>query len=81
MGVVDHLLTIQAQEGRKVSGLHPPDWRRSSYCESFGCVEVAMDGEIAVRDSKNPDGGQLRFSKEEWHAFVHGLRSGDFGLN
>ena len=40
-----------------------------------------MVDEIAVRDSKNPEGVQLRFSQEEWHAFVHGLRAGEFGMN
>ncbi|UNO41032.1 DUF397 domain-containing protein [Streptomyces sp. MST-110588] len=35
------------------------------------CVEVAMNnpGEVAVRDSKDPDGPILRFGAAEWAAF------------
>ena len=36
------------------------------------CVEVARTGSgmIAVRDSRNPDGGVLSFSPDEWQALV-----------
>ena len=36
------------------------------------CVEVARtrSGKIAVRDSRNPDGGALSFSPDKWQAFV-----------
>ena len=55
------------------------EWRRSSYCESGTCVEVARsDIEYAVRDSMDPDGPMLRFSVAEWSEFVRAARAGEF---
>lgn len=54
-------------------------WRTSQFCDSSACVQVApASDEIALRDSKNPDGPILRFSRDEWTAFVAGARAGDF---
>jgi len=56
-------------------------WYRSSYCTgaNSSCVEVAMDGtNMLVRDSKNPAGPVLRFSSEEWRAFVRGVQVEEF---
>jgi hypothetical protein len=54
-------------------------WHRSSYCANGNCVEVALLGnEVAVRDSKNPHGAMLLFSRPEWKAFLDGARSGEF---
>jgi len=42
-------------------------------------VEVANVGETFVfRDSKDPSGPVLTFTKDEWDAFVAGVRAGDF---
>jgi hypothetical protein len=42
-------------------------------------VEAALiGGDVAVRDSKNPDGPVLRFTASEWSAFLAGVRDGDF---
>jgi len=60
----------------------PPAWRKSTRCgESGSCVEVALaeDG-IAMRESRNPNGPVLRFSRPEWGTFVAGIRAGDFQL-
>ena len=60
------------------SGLTAAQWHTSSYSGSNGgtCVEVAgnLPGTIAVRDSKDPDGPVLRFSRADWSAFVTGIR-------
>ena len=54
---------------------------KSSDSKAVGCVEVAIaDGDIAVRDSKNPTGGLLRFTHGEWSAFVQGVKRGEFDL-
>ena len=48
-------------------------WRKSSYSNTgANCVEVARTrrGRVAVRDSKNPDGGALSFGQDEWKTFV-----------
>ena len=52
-------------------------WRKSSYSASqSNCVEVARvgSGHVGVRDSKDPGGPVLRFTWEEWAAFVRGQR-------
>jgi hypothetical protein len=55
------------------------NWRKSSYSSSNGgdCVEVATTPRtIAVRDSKNPGGGALAFSRVSWQAFTRTLITG-----
>ncbi|MFE5191594.1 DUF397 domain-containing protein [Streptomyces sp. NPDC056628] len=62
-------------------------WRKSSYSMGNGgnCVEVADDAHtvdadtvvapaIGVRDSKVPDGPVLTLPREQWQAFVAGLK-------
>lgn len=56
-------------------------WVRSSLSFANGnCVEVMEieDGTHLVRDSKNPDGPVLRFTADEWRAFVGGVQKGEF---
>lgn len=33
---------------------------------------------ILVRDSKDPDGPHLHFTRGEWDAFVNGVKAGEF---
>ena len=63
-------------------------WRKASYSTNNGgnCVEVAdlRGGEIGVRNSRDSAGPVLRFTPDEWHAFIGGVRNGEFdgfGLN
>jgi hypothetical protein len=52
-------------------------WRKSSYSMSNGhCLEIAhlVDGRVAVRDSKAPDGPVLRFQPESWINFLRRLQ-------
>jgi hypothetical protein len=56
-------------------------WRKATKSGNNGqCVEVAFtaSGEVAVRDSKNPTGAILKFTADEWDAFLDGARSGEF---
>jgi hypothetical protein len=58
------------------------DWRKASYSSNNGnCVEVArnLPGVVVVRDSKDPDGPVLVFTRAEWRAFLSGARAGEFG--
>lgn len=57
-------------------------WIRSRACSSDGCVEVAQlaDGSVALRDSKNTDLPAHVFDREEWAAFIAGVRNGEFDL-
>jgi hypothetical protein len=58
-------------------------WVKSSYSGPTGgnCVEVAFleDGQVAVRNSRQPSGPALVFSAREWDAFMHGAKDGEFG--
>ncbi len=47
-------------------------WMKSSYSAQEGeCVEVApLPNGVAVRDSKDSDGPVLRFTADEWRAFL-----------
>ena len=58
-----------------------PKWIKSSLSFSNGnCVEVANlpASEIGVRHSKDAEGPVLRFTPDEWHAFLGGVRNGEF---
>jgi hypothetical protein len=49
-------------------------WRKSSHSggNGGGCVEVASgEDDIAVRDSKDPDGPRLQFSTDDWLEFLN----------
>ena len=56
-------------------------WVKSSLSFSNGnCVEVASlpGDQIGVRDSKDSAGPVLRFTPDEWDAFLGGVRNGEF---
>jgi hypothetical protein len=57
------------------------NWVKSSLSFANGnCVEVAglPGGEIGVRNSRESEGAVLRFTSDEWHAFLGGVRNGEF---
>jgi hypothetical protein len=56
-------------------------WVKSSLSFANGnCVEIADlgDGSIGVRNSRDPGELFLRFTPEEWRAFLGGARNGEF---
>lgn len=57
-------------------------WRKSSFSgpPHKNCVEVAGAGAgaVSVRDSKDPSGPVLAFTRDEWIAFLRGVRAGEF---
>lgn len=58
-------------------------WFKSSASSTTGgnCVEIAaVDGGVAVRDSKDRGGPALLFSTGEWLAFLAGVRNHEFDL-
>ncbi|HUJ07923.1 MAG TPA: DUF397 domain-containing protein [Streptosporangiaceae bacterium] len=68
--------------GIPASALRTSAWRKSRYSNPSGnCVETAElpAGEVAVRNSRDPDGPALVFTRAEWDAFLLGARAGDFG--
>jgi len=52
------------------------EWRKSTYTGGQGnCVEVADDAAaVAVRDTKDRDGGTLAFTGSAWERFTASLR-------
>jgi Domain of unknown function (DUF397) len=56
-------------------------WQKSTRSNSQGnCVELAVlrsEG-IAVRNSRDPDGPALVFTKAEMRAFIDGAKDGEF---
>jgi hypothetical protein len=55
-------------------------WRKASLSAADGnCVEAAWAGDrIAVRHSKDPMGPVLLYTADEWHAFLEGVKKGEF---
>jgi hypothetical protein len=58
----------------------PVRWFKSSRSAANGnCVETAfIDGKIAVRDSKDPEGPMLSFSPGAWSGFVADIHEGHY---
>jgi hypothetical protein len=67
-----------------VPGAGPGAWRKSSHSGGGNnCVEVATAGgtaAVAVRDSKNPDGGHLTIGAQAWATFVSGIKRGQYDV-
>jgi hypothetical protein len=56
-------------------------WVKSSLSFANGnCVEVSdqPEGAIGVRNSRDSEGAVLRFTPDEWQAFLGGVRNGEF---
>jgi hypothetical protein len=60
------------------SALRDLAWRKARRSVNNGaCVEVASAGAmLAVRDSMDPDGPVLMYSRDEWHAFLDSAKKG-----
>jgi hypothetical protein len=57
------------------------EWRKSARSNSQGqCVEMAAlsDGQVAVRNSRFPDGPALVYTRPEIDAMILGAKDGDF---
>ena len=69
--------------GTNSTALTDAAWVKSSRSGPTGgnCVEVAAlaDGQVAMRNSRQPEGPVLVFTRAEWEAFLLGARDGEFG--
>jgi hypothetical protein len=69
------------RNGVPASSLQDVTWRKSTRSNSQGdCVELALlpEGIIAVRNSRDPAGPALIWTRAEIAAFIRGARDGDF---
>jgi hypothetical protein len=66
------------------------DWAKSSLSNGNGgnnCLEgrliAATDNgsTVEIRDTKDPSGPTLKFTKAEWEAFIGGVKQGEFDLS
>ena len=57
-------------------------WFSGRFCNNSACVQVAHlpGGQVALRDSKDAAKAPHVFDREEWTAFLAGVRGGDFDL-
>lgn len=57
------------------------DWRKSRHSNPSGnCVELAEleDGRVAVRNSRDPNGVMLVYTRADFAHFVAAAKDGDF---
>ena len=57
------------------------EWIKSSLSYANGnCAEVSDlgNGTVGVRNSRDRSGPVLRFTPNEWHAFIGGVKNGEF---
>ncbi|MGH3936304.1 MAG: DUF397 domain-containing protein [Pseudonocardiaceae bacterium] len=69
------------RSGRSAAELTGVTWRKSRHSGQLGnCVEAAVldSGEVAMRNSRYPNGPVLIFSRDEMSAFLAGARDGEF---
>jgi hypothetical protein len=68
--------------GTPASELPVDGWVKSSFSSANGnCVELATlpgDAGVAVRNSRDPHGPALIYTRAEIEAFVRGAAAGDF---
>ncbi|RJL20543.1 DUF397 domain-containing protein [Bailinhaonella thermotolerans] len=70
-----------AYNGMPATELAGVSWRKSRRSNSSGnCVELAElpGGDVAVRNSRFPDGPALIYTRDEIRALVLGAKDGDF---
>jgi Domain of unknown function (DUF397) len=71
----------QAYNGISAASLREASWLKSHVSNPSGnCVELAElpCGEIAIRNSRFPDGPALLYTRAEIDAFIKGAKDGDF---
>jgi Domain of unknown function (DUF397) len=68
--------------GMPAAKLRGARWQKSSFSGNGNnnCVEMArlLGGEVAVRNSRDPEGPALIYTRAEVEALIRGARNGDF---
>ena len=74
-------MSSNVHNGMSAAMLTEASWRKSARSGALGnCVEVAAlrDGEVAVRNARDPEGPVLVYTPAEISAFVDGAKKGEF---
>ena len=69
------------KNGTPAAELPVDRWVKSSYSAAGNCVELAElpdGGGVAMRNSKDPSGPALVYTKAEIEAFIRGAAAGEF---
>lgn len=43
-------------------------------------VRIGVDGSVDIRDTKNVDGPTITYNRDEWDAFIQGVKLGEFDV-
>ena len=73
--------TSEWSNGMPAGELRGVAWQKSRLSNPSGnCVEMAKlrGGMVAVRNSRDPEGPALIYTRDEIVALLHGVRDGDF---
>jgi hypothetical protein len=84
--ITDHCTTRErpvhhVYNGMAATELRGVAWQKSRYSNSQGaCVEFAAlpGGEVAVRNSRDPEGPALVYTRAEIEAMLLGIKDGEF---
>ncbi|MBB2914465.1 hypothetical protein FHS43_005777 [Streptosporangium becharense] len=71
----------QPYNGMSATLMEGVAWRKSRFSNPSGnCVELAElpGGDVAMRNSRDPEGAALIYTRSEIDAFVRGVKRGDF---
>ncbi|MFD9737127.1 DUF397 domain-containing protein [Umezawaea sp. NPDC059074] len=74
-------MVSEIRNGMSAAQLVGTAWTKSSYSGALGnCVEVSAlaGGDVAVRNSRFPDGPALVYTRAEISAFLAGAKDGEF---
>jgi hypothetical protein len=75
------------QQPQAASGPGKVAWHISTHSPDNGgsCVEAGPvgdgSGRVAVRHSHHPDGAVIVYTREEWAAFLGGVKDGEFDFS
>ncbi|WP_329240770.1 DUF397 domain-containing protein [Streptomyces sp. NBC_01478] len=74
---------VQITNGVPADSLSDVTWLKSRHSTADGnCVELALlgGGSVAVRNSRDPHGPALVYTRAEIAAFIAGAKDGEFDL-
>jgi hypothetical protein len=73
-------MTDAAGHVAHATDLGPLPWRKATASAAGNCVEMAAvpDGPVAVRNSRDPHGPAILFSRTAIAALIEGMNAGEF---